>query len=113
MTKDRFLHIVSNPQDIASTDILDISKIEEKHPYFDAAKILKLNGLKQDDDITFPDYLKEVAYTLPDRKHLYILLHRKAVRARIAEVVKDIHAQESDESKQEKDVARHPYVVPR
>lgn len=98
MTKERFLHIVSNPKDIAESDLGEISKISDRHPYFDAAKILRLNGLKQNDDISFQDYLKEIAYTLPDRKHLYILLHRQAVREKVAEVVKDIHQQEANEA---------------
>lgn len=98
MTKERFLHIVSNPKDIAESDLGEISKISDRHPYFDAAKILRLNGLKQNDDISFQDYLKEIAYTLPDRKHLYILLHRQAVREKVAEVVKDIHQQEAKEA---------------
>lgn len=98
MTKERFLHIVSNPKDIAESDLGEIMKISDRHPYFDAAKILRLNGLKQNDDISFQDYLKEIAYTLPDRKHLYILLHRQAVREKVAEVVKDIHQQEANEA---------------
>ena len=74
MNKERFQHIISNPQSIGESDIESLSSIVESYPYFTVAQVLLSVGLELIEDKKSAKQLKLTAAMVPDRNILRHLI---------------------------------------
>ncbi len=85
MNQQTLIECIKNPALVKPEHLPFLEDLEQKHPHFPAIKVLKLKILKDTNDLSFSEYLKEVALLVPDRSLLYKVLLREQVKARIEE----------------------------
>ncbi len=89
MNQETLIECIKNPALVKPEHLPVLEELEQKHPHFQAIKILKLKLLKDSSDLSFTDYLKEVALAVPDRYLLYKILLREQVKKQIEQVIEE------------------------
>ena len=75
MEKDTFYHTLSSEEALAALPLADLQQLTLRFPYFQAARILLLKKMKDDDNLAFDRELKKSAVFIGDRAKLYVYLH--------------------------------------
>ena len=70
LTKNKFSQIIINPQKITLDETLSFKSIIKKYPYFQAARLIELIGLKKHNSINYNKALRECALFSTDRSIL-------------------------------------------
>jgi len=71
MNTKEFIEIISKPVHLKSEQIFEIEEITQRFPYFQAAKVLYLKGLKNQNSYKYNEYLKTTAAYTSDRSVLF------------------------------------------
>ncbi|MGB2128799.1 MAG: hypothetical protein ACPHXR_04890 [Flavicella sp.] len=71
MNKDRFTSLLRNTVPCSNPTLMELEKLTHKHPYFQAAKVLYLKGLKENESYKYNKVLKETAAMTLDRSVLF------------------------------------------
>lgn len=71
MNRDRFISLLKNPVPCSQPTLMELEKVTQKHPYFQAAKVLYLKGLKENESYKYNKVLKETAAMTLDRTILF------------------------------------------
>jgi hypothetical protein len=66
-----FTNLLHNSEDISNETTLELEKITQKYPYFQAAKAIYLKGLKQNNNFKYNKVLKSTAAITVDRSILF------------------------------------------
>tara|TARA_B100000929_G_scaffold287496_1_gene274280 strand:- start:508 stop:1143 length:636 start_codon:yes stop_codon:yes gene_type:complete len=70
ISKNKFSQIIIDPNKISLDETLSFKSLVKKYPYFQAARIIELIGLKKHNSISFNKSLKECALFSTDRSVL-------------------------------------------
>ena len=70
ISKKKFSQIIFDPNKISLDETLSFKSLVKKYPYFQAARIIELIGLKKHNSIRFNKSLKECALFSTDRSVL-------------------------------------------
>ena len=71
MNAKELIHILENPAAVNSSQTLQLEKILEKHPYFQAARAVYLKGLYNESSFSYNFELKKTAAYTADRSVLF------------------------------------------
>ncbi|WP_300435044.1 hypothetical protein [Christiangramia sp.] len=71
MKVKEFTYLLENPSEITPEQTRDIEKILEKAPYFQAARAIRLKGLKEHQEFSYNSALRKTAAYTADRSILF------------------------------------------
>jgi len=71
MNKEEFIGLSLNPNKITNDDLISLESILEEYPYFQAAQVLHLKGLKNQRSFKYNNALKKVAAYTTNRTVLF------------------------------------------
>jgi len=71
MNKETFTSLLKHPENISQKNLLGLSDIVEKYPYFQTARALHLKSLKKSNSLLYNDALKLTAAYTADRNILF------------------------------------------
>ncbi|AVR44493.1 hypothetical protein C7S20_04010 [Christiangramia fulva] len=71
MEKEELTYLLENPAEISREQTRDLEKILMKAPYFQAARAVRLKGLKEFDELAYNSALKKTAAYTTDRSILF------------------------------------------
>ncbi|HIP47998.1 MAG TPA: hypothetical protein EYG92_03415 [Lutibacter sp.] len=71
MNTKNFIEIISKPVHLKNEQIFELEEITQSFPYFQAAKVLYLKGLKNQNSYKYNEYLRVVAAHTSDRSVLF------------------------------------------
>jgi len=83
MTKDKFLSILNQPNEITTEFIPELKEMTELYPYFAPAHLLLAKAMSLSNDLQQDLYLKKANIYAGNSKQLYYLLHPE--RTKLAE----------------------------
>lgn len=86
MTKDKFLSILIQPNEITTEIIPELKEMTEQYPYFAPAHLLLAKAMYVSNDLQQDLYLKKANIYAGNSKQLYYLLHPE--RTKLAEPLK-------------------------
>ena len=75
MVKETFYNILSDEEALRSLPLADLQQLVLRFPYFQAARILLLKKMKDEENLAFDRELKKSAVFIGDRAKLYVYLH--------------------------------------
>ena len=91
-----FTYLLENPGEISASETTQLEKILKKAPYFQAARAIRLKGLKEHQEFSYNTALKKTAAYTSDRSILFdFITSKEFTQNHIAEQIK----------KQEKNIA--------
>ncbi len=83
-------YLLENPAEITSEQTREIEKIIAKAPYFQAARAIRLKGLKEHQEFSYNDALKKTAAYTTDRSILFeFISSREFNQNQIAKQIRD------------------------
>ena len=71
MNRSDFSRVIANPSLLKDSDINDLISITDEFPYFQAARVLHLKGLKNNESFMYNKSLKITAAYTTDRSVLF------------------------------------------
>lgn len=71
MNKETFISLLKHPESISQKNLLGLSDIVEKYPFFQTARALHLKSLKKSNSLLYNDALKLTAAYTADRNILF------------------------------------------
>ena len=71
MNKKKFISLLARPESISQKNLLGLSEIVEKYPFFQTARALHLKSLKKSNSLLYNDALKLTAAYTADRNILF------------------------------------------
>lgn len=83
MTKEKFLSLLTLPNEISTDLIPELKEMTEQYPYFAPAHLLLAKAMHENNDLQQSFYLKKAHLYAGNSKQLYFLLHPE--RAKLAE----------------------------
>jgi len=98
MVVSKFTEILSKKENIQQLETAELKSIVEKHPYFQAARVLYLKGLKNQDSFKYNNELKITASYTTDRTILFNYITTNEFNYQ----KEDIHQQISEKISKEK-----------
>ena len=75
MEKETLYNVMSSEEALAALPLADIQQLTLRFPYFQAARILLLKKMKDEENIAFDRELKKSSVFIGDRAKLYVYLH--------------------------------------
>lgn len=74
MRAEDLYRLMEEPLELTEGTLLELRRIVEDYPYFQAARMLYLKNLSVLNDMSFTSELEKMAIFLPDRKKLFLLI---------------------------------------
>ena len=99
MNTTKFLEILQDPSLLQNEEIFDLEDIIQKYPYFQAARVLYLKGLKNQNSFRYNQSLKTTAIYTPDRSVLFHFITSDAFHSVVSnkeekEIIHDIEVRD-------------------
>ncbi len=79
MDRERLYNVMEDKQAMDALPIVELQQLVLRFPYFQAARILLLKKLKEEENIAFDRELKKSSVFVGDRAKLYVYLHAQNV----------------------------------
>lgn len=76
MNKDQFHQYLNYPNQLDANSLLELDELVKEYPYFQAARMLYVKNLKNEENIRFNRQLKFAAASISNRQLLFGLLNR-------------------------------------
>ncbi len=102
MTKEEFHKMMDRPFELTQEETHSITKLIEKYPYFQTARLLSLRGIKEHATAKYDESLKKAAAYSTDRTLLFDYISHKKTILKEAEEVKtkeDLPSTKTDSTK--------------